>query len=114
MGTILGTIAMLINYNSIRVFSSVGLERYLDRVEVSGSNPLTPTMPPTRLGAFFIPLCELLSEPKDLSTVFSTKYFFTFTLFDVTKTGGGGAIIDTHFPFTKRRKKFWGDFPKYD
>ena len=26
-----------------RVFSSVGLERYLDRVEVSGSNPLTPT-----------------------------------------------------------------------
>jgi|MEHZ01.5.fsa_nt_MEHZ011591448.1_3 hypothetical protein len=25
------------------VFSSVGLERYLDRVEVMGSNPLTPT-----------------------------------------------------------------------
>ena len=40
------------------VFSSVGLERYLDRVEVSGSNPLTPTTPPTILGAFFIPLCE--------------------------------------------------------
>jgi hypothetical protein len=26
-----------------RVFSSVGLERYLDRVEVTGSNPVTPT-----------------------------------------------------------------------
>ena len=25
------------------VFSSVGLERYLDRVEVTGSNPVTPT-----------------------------------------------------------------------
>ena len=25
------------------VFSSVGLERYLDRVEVGGSNPSTPT-----------------------------------------------------------------------
>ena len=27
----------------LRVFSSVGLERYLDRVEVGGSNPSTPT-----------------------------------------------------------------------
>ena len=43
MGTITGTISMLINYKCTRVFSSVGLERYLDRVEVMGSNPLTPT-----------------------------------------------------------------------
>jgi hypothetical protein len=28
------------------VFSSVGLERYLDRVEVMGSNPLTPSALP--------------------------------------------------------------------
>jgi hypothetical protein len=27
----------------IRAFSSVGLERYLDRVEVTGSNPVMPT-----------------------------------------------------------------------
>ena len=34
---------MLIRGKPIRVFSSVGLERYLDRVEVTGSNPVTPT-----------------------------------------------------------------------
>ena len=34
---------MLIRGIPLRVFSSVGLERYLDRVEVMGSNPLTPT-----------------------------------------------------------------------
>ena len=39
----MGTIEMLIMLRSLRVFSSVGLERYLDRVEVMGSNPLTPT-----------------------------------------------------------------------
>ena len=43
MGTITGTIKILIRYKIIWVFSSVGLERYLDRVEVMGSNPLTPT-----------------------------------------------------------------------
>ena len=31
------------NLKSSRVFSSVGLERYLDRVKVGGSNPSTPT-----------------------------------------------------------------------
>ncbi len=34
---------MLIRSKPLRVFSSVGLERYLDRVEVGGSNPSTPT-----------------------------------------------------------------------
>ena len=34
---------MLIRDKPLRVFSSVGLERYLDRVEVIGSNPITPT-----------------------------------------------------------------------
>lgn len=34
---------MLIRDKLLRVFSSVGLERYLDRVEVIGSNPITPT-----------------------------------------------------------------------
>ena len=38
-----------------RVFSSVGLERYLDRVEVTGSNPVTPTYIPS----FFILICNL-------------------------------------------------------
>ena len=33
--------------NAQGVFSSVGLERYLDRVEVTGSNPVTPTQPPS-------------------------------------------------------------------
>ena len=39
----MGTIEMLIILRALRVFSSVGLERYLDRVEVMGSNPLTLT-----------------------------------------------------------------------
>ena len=39
----MGTIEMLIMLRTLWVFSSVGLERYLDRVEVMGSNPLTPT-----------------------------------------------------------------------
>ena len=39
----MGTIDVLIRGKPIRVFSSVGLERYLDRVEVIGSNPITPT-----------------------------------------------------------------------
>ena len=43
MGTYTGTLQMLIRTEPFRVFSSVGLERYLDRVEVMGSNPLTPT-----------------------------------------------------------------------
>ena len=51
---ILGTIAMLITHKLNRVFSSVGLERYLDRVEVTGSNPVTPTRPPVISGGFFI------------------------------------------------------------
>ena len=43
MGTYTGTLQMLIRAKPYRVFSSVGLERYLDRVEVIGSNPITPT-----------------------------------------------------------------------
>ena len=35
------------------MFSSVGLERYLDRVEVTGSNPVTPTQPPTLSEVFY-------------------------------------------------------------
>ena len=38
---------MLIRGKPLRVFSSVGLERYLDRVEVIGSNPITPTFIPS-------------------------------------------------------------------
>ena len=45
---------MLITHKLNRVFSSVGLERYLDRVEVGGSNPSTPTRPPVISGGFFI------------------------------------------------------------
>ena len=53
----MGTIDMLIRGKPKRVFSSVGLERYLDRVEVGGSNPSTPTKVPKRLGTFyFLPL----------------------------------------------------------
>ena len=33
----------IVNSHLEWVFSSVGLERYLDRVEVTGSNPVTPT-----------------------------------------------------------------------
>ena len=36
-------ISFIVNSRTKRVFSSVGLERYLDRVEVTGSNPVTPT-----------------------------------------------------------------------
>ena len=42
-----------------RVFSSVGLERYLDRVEVIGSNPITPTRLDVNVEPFFIPYFEL-------------------------------------------------------
>ena len=41
------------------VFSSVGLERYLDRVEVTGSNPVTPTKVPEVSGAFYFSISEL-------------------------------------------------------
>tara|TARA_S200000501_G_scaffold308264_1_gene297741 strand:- start:41 stop:163 length:123 start_codon:yes stop_codon:yes gene_type:complete len=38
------------------VFSSVGLEHYLDRVGAGGSNPSTPTGVPIDLGVFFVAL----------------------------------------------------------
>ena len=50
---------MLIRDKLLRVFSSVGLERYLDRVEVGGSTPSTPTKAPINLGAFYFSLYEL-------------------------------------------------------
>ena len=54
------------NLKSIRVFSSVGLERYLDRVEVGGSNPSTPTKnKPTQLSGFL-----LIQELSFLSFIF--------------------------------------------
>ena len=53
---------MLIRDKLLRVFSSVGLERYLDRVEVMGSNPLTPTRLPKRLGSFSLIQSELLAN----------------------------------------------------
>ncbi len=49
-----------------RVFSSVGLERYLDRVKVGGSNPSTPTKnKPTQLSGFL-----LIQELSFLSFIF--------------------------------------------
>ena len=45
-----------------RVFSSVGLERYLDRVEVVGSNPSTPTRVHRDCESFFVSFTELLHK----------------------------------------------------
>ena len=51
---------MLIRDKLLRVFSSVGLERYLDRVEVGGSNPSTPTRVHRDCEPFFVYPTELL------------------------------------------------------
>ena len=58
----MGTIQMLISNTLIRVFSSVGLERYLDRVEVGGSNPSTPTRLDVNVEPFLTPYFELFSN----------------------------------------------------
>ena len=57
-----GTIAILTTRKLNRVFSSVGLERYLDRVEVGGSNPSTPTGVPRRSGTLSFSKSELLAN----------------------------------------------------
>ena len=44
------------------VFSSVGLERYLDRVEVGGSNPSTPTKVPRGWKPFLFPSFEIFMD----------------------------------------------------
>ena len=43
IGSQIKIILTIILFKVLWVFSSVGLERYLDRVEVIGSNPITPT-----------------------------------------------------------------------
>ena len=53
---------MLIRDKLLRVFSSVGLERYLDRVEVGGSNPSTPTRLDVNVEPFLMPYFELFSN----------------------------------------------------
>ena len=53
---------MLIRDKLLRVFSSVGLERYLDRVEVIGSNPITPTRLDVNVDPFLMPYFELFSN----------------------------------------------------
>ena len=49
-----------------RVFSSVGLERYLDRVEVGGSNPSTPTGFPSNWKPFSFPEGKLLIKIQNM------------------------------------------------
>ena len=45
-----------------RVFSSVGLDRYLDRVEVGGSNLSTLTRLDVNVEPFLMPYFELFSN----------------------------------------------------
>ena len=64
----MGTIDVLIRGNSIRVFSSVGLERYLDRVESRGFESLNTHSIIERLSrkiaSFFMPLFVVITEPE--------------------------------------------------
>ena len=67
-------IEMLIMLRTLRVFSSVGLERYLDRVEVMGSNPLTPTGVHRQCELFFVSKGELLENSHTLFQVYSAFF----------------------------------------
>ena len=53
------------------MFSSVGLERYLDRVEVGGSNPSTPTEVHRDCEPFFVSPTELLLNFYTNSSLFT-------------------------------------------
>tara|TARA_B100000767_G_scaffold174722_1_gene163376 strand:+ start:254 stop:484 length:231 start_codon:yes stop_codon:yes gene_type:complete len=57
-----------------RVFSSVGLDRYLDRVEVGGSNLSTLTRLDVNVEPFLMPYFELFSNFSAFLRI-STPYF---------------------------------------
>ena len=62
------------------MFSSVGLERYLDRVEVTGSNPVTPTKVPEVSGAFSFSFSELLPKNAYAYPLVMPWHFLTHVL----------------------------------